>query len=334
MKFKLSGNSPLKNMSGGGKIFKFLDSKTKQYALIGILVIIMLLVTIILFSSGNSDEIQFEEPNKAQLENNISEQGNIPPPPPPLDEDMLEAFDKGGEINSSLSIEELYPVDTNETKKDGYLQLDEEILKEFSEDVKVESEKNDTKPVEQSEANKSLTPSPIEVKENKILPVENNLSMSQRGISPEKIVETIDNISNAEFKCKCDCPTYPNQMPNANYGQQNIQGVQAVPPPPQNNVNCPEVNNNYAPNAFANNGKARIEIRPDDMIIYLKAKQPLMSFDGKNLIFENKSYVAGDIFKGWWKVEHINNVYARFMDDLSGYAYNLRFLDNQQGRLQ
>lgn len=321
MKFKLNANSPLKNVSGGGKIFKFLDSKTKRYAIIGIAIVLVLLIALIVFSGRSGDEVQFEETKNAQLENNQSQQENIVPPPPPLDEEALEAFEKG-DLNATVLLEDIYPIDDNQTQEsDKVIGLDENLLNEFEKSEQTKDSSNIIKNVEQEK-----------IDEEKILPVENNLSMSQRGISPEKIVETIDKISNAEFKCKCDCPVCPTQTPNMNYGQQNTQGVQS---PPQNNIDCPNVSNGYNQNAntnnLANNGKARIEIRPDDMIIYLKAKQHLMSFNGKNLTFENQTYNAGDIFKGWWKVEYINNVYARFMDDLSGYAYNLRFLHNQGG---
>ena len=70
-------------------------------------------------------------------------------------------------------------------------------------------------------------------------------------------------------------------------------------------------------------------IRPEDMIAYLKAKQPDFSFNGENKIFdfEGKVYKSGQYFKGWWYVEEITPVFIRFVDEESNYAYNLRFLE-------
>ena len=73
-------------------------------------------------------------------------------------------------------------------------------------------------------------------------------------------------------------------------------------------------------------------IRPEDMIVYLKAKQNEFFFDknDKTFVFDNQTYKKSDKFEGWWFIEDITNVFIRFVDEESGYAYNLRFLEDNQ----
>lgn len=78
-------------------------------------------------------------------------------------------------------------------------------------------------------------------------------------------------------------------------------------------------------------------IRPEDMIAYLKSNQKYFVFNGKDgdFNFEKRKYKRGDNFKGWWFVEDITPVFIRFVDKESGYAYNLRFLEQlEEGEYQ
>ncbi|EAJ8747093.1 hypothetical protein AJY73_10440 [Campylobacter jejuni] len=70
------------------------------------------------------------------------------------------------------------------------------------------------------------------------------------------------------------------------------------------------------------------EIKPEDMIAYLKAKQDTFIFNPKDdyFSFDGVDYKSGQFFKGWWIIEEINENFIRFVDDKNGYAYNLRFI--------
>lgn len=97
------------------------------------------------------------------------------------------------------------------------------------------------------------------------------------------------------------------------------------------NKNQDEVNRlieDLSSNDGLNADGSKKEIKPEDMIIYLKAKQDTFKFSGNDDFFEfdTKLYRANDVFKGWWKIEEINPNFIRFEDKENGYAYNLRFL--------
>lgn len=358
MKFKLgeNGNSNLPNKFNVGNL-----TKNKKYVLIGVGVVVAFLLLIMMFSGGE------EQPqvDGGRFENNESEQNNsiFAPPPPPVfefDEKALEALEKGEIYEQNVSS---YAIDENasdmrfsnskdnplfEFDDDAFIKIDKETDENLTQNKSASVQQEPSVQVEQNTTPQVQEPTKIPVEEiaprvepkvepispkiekevqptppappppvqsmppAPIAPVENGLSMSQRGISTEKIVETIDNIDNAQGACRCECNC-------CGYGNDNTK----------NTANSSVNNANRGRSGAYGNSSNRVEIRPDDMIIYLKAKQPLMRFDGNNLSFENKTYRERDIFKGWWKVEYVNPVYARFYDDLSGYAYNLRFLDNQ-----
>lgn len=347
MKFKLgeSGNSSLFDKINIDNL------KNKKYALIGIGGVVAFLLLIMIFSGGE------EQPqvDGGRFESNGNEQNNsifAPPPPPPtfeLDDKALEELEKGGVYEQDVSKDKntsnihfdsstdnpLFELDDEAFVKLDKKQVDKNLTQNESVSVQQEpsakAKQNITPQVQEPTPKVEPKVEPISPKiENEvqqtppappppvqsmppapIAPVENGLSMSQRGIPTEKIVETIDNIDKSQGACGCECnccccgngdakKTSNSSADNTNRGRSGAYG-----------------------------NSSRVEIRPDDMIIYLKAKQPLMRFDGNNLSFENRTYRERDIFKGWWKVEYVNPVYARFYDDLSGYAYNLRFLDNQ-----
>ena len=358
MKFKLgeNGNSNFSNKINVGSLVK-----NKKYVLIAVGGVIAFLLLIMMFSGGDGQP----QVDGERFENNASEQNNsiFAPPPPPVfefDEKALEALEKGELYEQNVSS---YVIDENasdmrfssskdnplfEFDDEAFIKVDKEADKNLTQNESVGIQQEPSVQVEQNATPQVQEPAkmPIEVVAPKveskvepispkienevqpappaptppvqsmppapIAPVENGLSMSQRGIPAEKIVETIDNIDNAQGACRCECNC-------CGYGNDNIK----------NTANSSTKNANRGHNGAYGDSSKRVEIRPDDMIIYLKAKQPLMRFDGNNLSFENKTYRERDIFKGWWKVEYVNPVYARFYDDLSGYAYNLRFLDNQ-----
>lgn len=72
--------------------------------------------------------------------------------------------------------------------------------------------------------------------------------------------------------------------------------------------------------------------KPDDMIAFLKEAQHKFDFlkTQRQFKFDFKSYEVGDIFL-WWEIEEITPIYIRFKDSDNGYAYNLRFLDDNGG---
>ncbi|TEY00713.1 hypothetical protein [Campylobacter sp. US33a] len=73
---------------------------------------------------------------------------------------------------------------------------------------------------------------------------------------------------------------------------------------------------------------SKLEIKPEDMIVYLKAKKETLIFNPLNdyFSFDGRTYKSGDVFKGWWIIEEINENFIRFIDEENGYAYNLRFI--------
>lgn len=71
-----------------------------------------------------------------------------------------------------------------------------------------------------------------------------------------------------------------------------------------------------------------IEKKPSDMYEYLTLNQAKFDFQKQHLafVFEERRYLIGEKFKGWWLIEEITPNFIRFYDIEANYAYNLRFL--------
>lgn len=307
MKFSL-------NSAGLGSNGLF-DNKKKKYILIGIAAVVVLLLLILLLSGGSEEQTQpapdaMLDDSTAHLNTQDSNQsaGNSGAfVPPPLDnlatpenlaipENLINS--PQAEANSNL-------FDVPPTP-DANTMLPPPMPQNLPQNVPNLPNQQGANALSQASQNVPLKDIPPLI--------ENNLSMSQRGISPERIVAAIDRVNS----CDCDALNARIKDLEARLAEANNKLAKAgsTPITQENKPSTPV---------------QRAEIRPDDMIVYLKAKQPLMTFDGQNLVFDGKTYAVGGVFKGWWKIEFVNNVYVRFLDDLSGYAYNLRFLNNQGG---